>query len=420
MKRHIAKLLLVLLIILGFGAVRAIAEEAANVCIDCHSNLDAPLKVTGEEFGASIHAQKGLTCTACHGGNATDAELAMSPKAGFKGKPSRQQIPELCGKCHSDAAYVRQYNPSLRTDQLSQYHTSIHGKRLAIGDTKVAVCTDCHGIHDIRPPSDTRSSVHPLNVANTCKRCHADADYMKSYGIKTDQFAGYSESVHHAAMVERGDLSAPTCTTCHGNHGAAPPGVASVANVCSTCHVFQAQLFDESPHKAAFANMGFPGCVTCHSNHRIKPPSDSMLAGKDAVCTNCHTEGDAGSTTAQNFYSGILNLQASITRSEGILNRAADEGVEVGQAQLELTQARDALTKARVTIHSLQPEKVKADLDAGTKVTDKTYAAGTKAMQESRFRRVGLLVSLGAILFTVVALGLYIREREKNGGNSTH
>ncbi len=50
--------------------------------------------------------------------------------------------------------------------------------------------------------------------------------YMKSYGIKTDQFANCEQSVHHDAMTVRGDLSAPTCSTCHGNHRAVPPGVA--------------------------------------------------------------------------------------------------------------------------------------------------------------------------------------------------
>jgi len=43
-------------------------------------------------------------------------------------------------------------------------------------------------------PSDPRSTVNPVNVANTCARCHADANYMKGYSIPTDQFAKYSTS----------------------------------------------------------------------------------------------------------------------------------------------------------------------------------------------------------------------------------
>ena len=176
----------------------------------------------------------------------------MSRAAGWKGKIERRQIPELCASCHADAERMKAYDPGLRVDQFQQYKTSVHGQRWAKGDSKVAVCTDCHGVHNLRAPSDPRSPVHATNIATTCAHCHADVDYMKPYGIETDQFANYQKSVHHEAMVVRGDLSAPTCTTCHGNHGARPPGVANITNVCSNCHVFQAQLFEASPHHAAF------------------------------------------------------------------------------------------------------------------------------------------------------------------------
>ncbi len=292
---------------IGFLVLLASASaETPNTCLDCHSALDASLHIDAHAYAANIHMQKGLTCASCHGGDPTNADNAMSVKAGFKGKITRQQIPDLCGKCHADSAYMRQYNPSLRTDQLAQYHTSVHGKRLVAGDTKVAVCTDCHSVHEIRPASDVRSTVNPLNIAATCSHCHANADYMKPYGIKTTQFSEYSKSVHHEAMTERGDLSAPTCTTCHGNHGAAPPGVASVKNVCSTCHVFQSQLFEESPHKAAFESAGLPGCATCHSNHNIEHPSDAMLtAGASSICATCHTEGDPGLKAAAEIHSRV-------------------------------------------------------------------------------------------------------------------
>ena len=55
----------------------------------------------------------------------------MSKAAGFRGKIERKQIPQLCGGCHSDGAFMRKYNPSLHTDQLSQYKTSVHGKLFA-------------------------------------------------------------------------------------------------------------------------------------------------------------------------------------------------------------------------------------------------------------------------------------------------
>ncbi len=338
----------------------------------------------------------------------------MSKAAGFRGHIQKRDVPQLCGKCHGDNAYMRQFNPSLRTDQWAQYATSQHGKRLSAGDTKVAVCTDCHGVHGIRPATDTQSPVHPLNVASTCSRCHADASYMAFYKIPTDQFAEYTQSVHHEAMTARGDLSAPTCTTCHGNHGAAPPGVATVENVCATCHVFQAELFDKSPHKAAFASAGLPGCVSCHSNHKIVHPTDAMLgAGQDSVCTNCHGPGSHPLLVAADMARQIAAMQSAIQHSDELLSRAERSGMEVGEAKLQQTQAQDALTKARVGIHTFAVDPVKAQVDAGMKIANATSAAGESALRERDYRRKGLGVSLLLIGFVVTGLWFYIREIER-------
>lgn len=389
--------------------------QTKNSCLDCHSVLPDELGVTQEKFSQDIHAQKGLTCESCHGGDesADDAEKAMSPKAGFKGKIDRKHIPQLCGgSCHSDPAAMRQFDPSLRTDQLSEYKTSVHGQRLAAGDTKVAVCVDCHSVHDIRPPSDPHSKVNPLNVATTCARCHADPQYMAAYKIPTNQFSEYTRSVHYEAMVARGDLSAPTCTTCHGNHGATPPAVTAVATVCSKCHVFQAQLFNSSPHKEVLASSG--GCITCHSNHEIVHPSDQFLgSGAKSICTQCHTDGDAGFVAAVKMKTELDGLVASIERADEILGRAERSGMEVSQPKLELAQARDSLTKARVSIHSFDVAKVDADVKAGMTTASAGFAAGEKALQERNYRRVGLGFSLLAIVIALIGLRMYINQIER-------
>ena len=83
--------------------------QTKNSCLDCHSALLEPLGITQEKFSQDIHAQEGLTCANCHGGDPTsdDPDKAMSRKAGWKGKIDRKQIPPLCGSCHSDPAYMR-------------------------------------------------------------------------------------------------------------------------------------------------------------------------------------------------------------------------------------------------------------------------------------------------------------------------
>jgi hypothetical protein len=400
------------LLILTAASVQA---QTKNSCLDCHSGLPEPLGVTEEKFAQDVHAQRGLTCASCHGGDPTsdDPDKAMSRKAGWKGKIDRRQIPQLCGSCHSDPAYIRQFNPSLRTDQLSQYHSSVHGKRLASGDSKVAVCTDCHGVHDLKAPSDPRSRVNPMNVAHTCAHCHADPDYMKGYSIPTDQFSKYGTSVHHDALALRGDMSAPTCTTCHGNHGAAPPGVDRVQNVCATCHVFQAQMYDKSSHKAVFEEASLPGCAVCHGNHGIQHPTDANLGtGAQAVCTRCHLLGDSCDQARAGLLNDLGRLDEAIKTADHVLSVAESSGMEVSEARLAQGQARDSLTKARVTIHSFRKELVDQDIQAGLMLTAKDLEAGRKAMSERNYRRLGLGASLLAIAVILIGLRLHLKRIE--------
>ncbi len=145
---------------------------------------------------------------------------------------------------------MHRYAPQQRVDQYAQYQTSVHGKRIASGDTAAAVCMDCHGVHGILEVKSPLSPVYPLQLPETCARCHADPQHMAKYKIPTNQYSDYRKSVHWEAVEKRGDLSAPTCASCHGNHGAAPPGVNSVAAVCGTCHVMMEELYDKSPASA--------------------------------------------------------------------------------------------------------------------------------------------------------------------------
>jgi Cytochrome c-type protein NrfB-like len=409
---------LILLLMFVCVCVRGALAQAPSTCLDCHAALDPPLQVTQDQFSHDIHAQKGLTCASCHGGDPTKADMdAMSKTAGFRGKIQRNQIPELCGHCHSDGAFMRKYNPSLRTDQLAQYKTSVHGKRLVRGDTKVAVCIDCHGVHDLRPAGDPHSKINPLNVAQTCSRCHSDAGYMQRYGIPTEQYADYNRSVHHEEMAVRGDLSAPTCSTCHGNHGATPPGIDSVRNVCANCHVFQAQMYDKSTHKAAFQSAGLPGCVVCHSNHDVRLPTDAKLGtGPEAVCMRCHKPGDVCDQARAKMLQDLTQLAGAVKAADGMLSVAESSGMEVSEVRTNQDQARDSLTKARVTIHSFQTELVEQDIQAGLKIAANTQAEGKAALAERDRRRRGLGLSLGIILAVLLGLRLYIRQIENATG----
>jgi nitrate/TMAO reductase-like tetraheme cytochrome c subunit len=408
-------LIIFLALLAAASAAGAQQAPAVDTCRTCHAMLDGRLQEPTAQFQEDIHALRGLTCADCHGGDPReeDMEKSMSRAKGFRGKPSRSAIPQLCAKCHSDGVFMRAYNPTLRTDQLAQYLTSVHGKRLQAGDAKVAVCSDCHSAHKIRPASSPISTVNPQHIPNTCGRCHADAGYMKPYKIRTDQLLSYQTSVHYENLI-KGDLASPTCATCHGNHGATPPGVSSVERVCGTCHVFQEQLFDQSPHKAAWAKARIPSCLTCHGNHAIKRTSDAMIGtGKESICVTCHRESDAGWKVAGQIQASLQGLDASLGDAATLLDSAERKGMEVSEARVTLSAGKEKLIKARVDLHTMNETRVEENTKAGLKLAKQAAQDGQDALAEYTFRRKGLALSLLVIAFVVVCLWRLIHNIER-------
>jgi len=395
----------------------AARQAAAIGCVDCHLALDDDrVSPPAKAFADDVHARAGFTCASCHGGDprAEDQDVAHDPKKGFRGKPSPRDIPQLCGTCHADAAAMKQFNPSLRVDQLSEYRTSHHGKRLFEGDNSVATCASCHGAHGILHVKDSRSPVYPTRIAQTCNRCHGDVGLMKAHKLPADVYAKYAQSVHHQALMKKGDLSAPTCNSCHGNHGAAPPQVASVANVCGTCHSVFADEFKASPHWEAFAEMGLPGCVTCHENHAIVHPTDEFLStGKEGKCTSCHEPGTEGARAAAAMHADILSLQRETEAARAALRREAEAGMEVSRAQFDLSRADEALTKARADVHYFQPYAVQQAVSAGMTVARTARAEAVRMRRDREFRRKGLFVSLALIGLAVAGLVFKIRDNDR-------
>jgi len=283
----------VVLMLLG-GTLAAGAEPAATPhaasptsCVTCHGKLDGAELAPVTAWPKDVHAAAGLGCESCHGGDpaaahAEDPSAAMDPKRGFVGAPDRLHVAAFCARCHSDAAFMKQYNPKLRVDQYVEYRTSQHGKLNAAGDPVPATCTNCHGAHGIRPVASPDSPAYASNVPGTCAKCHADTKLMAPYGIPTTQYADFKSSVHGAALLEEGDISAPACNDCHGNHGAAPPGVRSVAHVCGQCHGREAALYGASFKKALFESAGLQECTVCHDHHRIQHPTPELFHGAAA------------------------------------------------------------------------------------------------------------------------------------------
>jgi hypothetical protein len=392
-------------------------ETPGGNCIACHRLLDDErLSAPTVTFAEDIHAMRGFGCVACHGGDETAPGLGgMDPAKGFLAKPEFTEIPGFCGRCHSDASFMSRYNPALRVDQEIEYATSVHGRRLEqSGDEGVATCASCHPAHSIRPPTDPLSSVNPLNVAQTCATCHADADHMAPYDIPIDQLEKYQSSVHWQMMVEQQDLSAPTCNDCHGNHGAAPPGVSWVGNVCGQCHSVMADMYSQSVHAELFTMMGMPGCATCHQEHDIHEATDEMLGvGEGAVCSMCHQEGVGGGILAAAMRTMIDSLHGAYEAADSLLSQAEFSGMEVSEALFELQGAQTALVLARAAVHTFNVLAVEEEVVDGLAIAANANTQGEELLDELRFRRLGLAISSVIILVLIGGLVLKIRQLDQ-------
>ncbi|MBI2930369.1 MAG: cytochrome c3 family protein [Planctomycetes bacterium] len=331
-------------------ALDSAAQDRVS-CAKCHE------AETAAETGG-VHGLAGLGCAECHGGDPKGESKEAGHGGAFRGRVPRQETAEFCARCHSD---VRMMNPyGIATDQYAQYQSSKHGEAMAKGVTDVATCVDCHGTHGIRKGRDPASPVYPKNVPATCGKCHSDADLMRRHGLKATAEAQYRRSVHGEFLLSKGDLSAPSCAVCHGNHGAAPPGFRDIIHVCGKCHIKQQEMFAQSPHAALTDSGDFLGCVSCHGNHRVLRTVDEIFNR----CDTCHEAGERALHTRDAIaavlakaavrYGGVASRVAAMTRA-GF--HTEDEG-------LQLEEARTALLQIPPVQHTLDLAKIERLLAA--------------------------------------------------------
>jgi len=147
-------------------------ERISQTCGNCHSAIN-------EQYAASVHGAALLgednpdvpVCTDCHGVH----DIPDPTTAAF-----RLSSPNMCGTCHADVDLMRKYDIS--TDVFNTYVADFHGTTITLFEheslaerTNMAVCYDCHGVHNILPATDENSQIIKANLLATCQQCHPDA-----------------------------------------------------------------------------------------------------------------------------------------------------------------------------------------------------------------------------------------------------
>jgi predicted CXXCH cytochrome family protein len=415
-----------------------------NGCYDCHAAVNDEQAQIAEAWKSSAHAGAGVTCADCHGGDPRSDQITvgMSDEVGFVGAPDREQTVGLCGSCHANVEVMRPYN--LPTDQYAKYWSSVHGQRLVTAnDTRVAICTDCHGSHDVKKASDPSAKVFVLNVPELCAGCHADEKRMEPYGIPTDQYAIYKESVHGKALLEDKDVRAPSCASCHGSHAAKPPRDSEVVEVCGKCHTATQALYEESRH--AELGPASPKCWTCHGTHDVRSPGSPVLSETpDYACDTCHdlnthqlrleldrfeNEADRRCDTCHHpdsqIYAQVQGIADALGGAEGAYDAAGQRiedasrlGMITADADVGLAQAKTSLIQAQAAVHTTKLKLV-SDLSTDARIkAEEAQALAAAKVDESIFRREAMVVVLVLIAVSLLFLVILKRQldRELPGG----
>ncbi len=284
-------------------------------CVDCHTDVTSaahettPKKIScatchadqQAAYDRSFHAKAvqggnthAATCVDCHG-----SPHELLPAGDPNSRVNHLNIPATCGSCHSQKFVME--DGGVSEQMVASYQQSVHGHAVAAGSENAAVCTDCHGTHEILDAKDSKSPIFKFNVPQTCGRCHD--------GVSRQ----FVQSIHGQAIAQ-GNWQAPVCTDCHGIHSikshldpTSPVNAQNLAQAtCARCHEgmrlsqeFGVEGRRETTYLASYhglaAKLGsqvVANCASCHGVHNILPSSDPRSTINPAnlarTCGQCH------------------------------------------------------------------------------------------------------------------------------------
>lgn len=273
------------------------AESETFSCGACHTTVENDYRSSVHRL-ARLHGNRtAATCADCHTGH------HVTHPSDPQSRVSRENIPQTCGKCHGNQSIVTAEYVRLPIS-LPSYSESVHGN--TEGHDHGAVCTDCHGVHELKGAGDPTSSINRQNLAQTCGKCHTAV---------SKEFIG---SIHGQA-VTLGIKDSPSCTDCHDEHLILnvnnPKAATNPSNMaretCGKCHQDPAmaaryglpteviESYEDSYHGWAIKRGGkaVAICVDCHTTHNVRsaldPASSINKQNVVATCAKCHENTNA-------------------------------------------------------------------------------------------------------------------------------
>ena len=144
-------------------------KNVPATCATCHKGI-YDIYIESDHGIGNLSGTQGEhpypTCVDCHSSHF----IGSSDQDQFK-----TEVTQKCEKCHEELAET--------------YLDTYHGKAHLLGHDKAARCSDCHGEHNIYNVNNPKSSINSMNIVETCKQCHPDANA---------RFTGYlTHATHH-------------------------------------------------------------------------------------------------------------------------------------------------------------------------------------------------------------------------------
>lgn len=237
-----------------------------SYCLICHNqpfrvvnladgyilNLYVPPSTVTNSVHGTSNQQGLLGCVDCHGADAFPHQNLPTDKREYTIKAN-----QTCVGCH--------------IDQARDLQNGLHEQAILAGNTQAAVCTDCHGAHDVQIVAR-----QPQLVAGICSNCH-----------KTT-YDEWRTSPH----IQVGMLG---CASCHSPHTQTLRIASRQANdLCMNCHkAMPATIWAHNQHQAPTSDVG---CVDCHmytpqgnnAQFIANISTGHTMAIDTRACTSCH------------------------------------------------------------------------------------------------------------------------------------
>jgi predicted CXXCH cytochrome family protein len=254
------------------------------------------LYASPEMLANSVHAAHdesvGLGCLDCHGADAF-------PHSGPQPASNRvvtMDSAATCTSCHTRSA--------------EELAGGLHAMALDAGNMEAAVCSDCHGAHDVQA-----TTAFVGLVATVCGDCHVST---------LDEW----QASPHAELDKLG------CTSCHNHHSQTLRLAQSPTALCLNCH----EKVEPSFAHVAHLDVENPiGCEDCHM-YREAPATDAFVSIRDVTgtghsmavpsttCLGCHENLEAGATLDNSATIATTSELQTIESLESELGQIRAEG----------------------------------------------------------------------------------------------